>query len=225
MMNLNENKITMSEQEGLEAIMAILEGSPDVVPVNAMAPKNEITEPKQAPKDVTYDGRGHIVEIDGKTTVVGPTKKKAKRVKNTNDLAKDDLMTAAEIVLHRVPAFKNKLGKSKQEGLIIRMSDADYTVKVTGHAKREFENREENFTPEVVYTTRGKTENHAPAIAKLLVNEIENENSIFKTENQISLTLLEAKASGVRLEAELADGQKVEFSFKITKKRARVVMD
>lgn len=223
--NINENKpVLLTAEEGLDAIMAILEGAPEIEAV-AIPPKNEIQEPKIQPKEMTYDGHGHVIAVNGKSTTVGASKKRAKRVKSLVDLAKEDLMDTAEVVINRSAAFKGKVGRNSQEGIVVRMSDADYTVKVMGHAKREFEEREEGFVPEKSYATRGTAENHSSAIAKLLVAEIENENSIFKNENQNSLTLLEAKASAIRLEIVGSDRQAAEFSFKITKKRARIVIE
>ena len=104
------------------------------------------------------------------------------------------------------------------------MADADYTVKCAGHAKPEFADREEGFVAEKNYLTRGKAVNHAPAIAKVLVAEVENEFSKSNIGNGKSVTLLEAKASGIRFEIKNENGTATEYSYKITKKRARVVL-
>lgn len=189
--------------------------------------QSTIAPVEATPKVIVYDGYGHIISVGGVKTHVG-SKKRAKRVRTTNDIVKADLMDAVEVLLNKVKAFEGKVGRNVTDGIIIRMADADYCVKVTGHAKPEFTSRELDFKPEKSYLTRGKAINHAPAIAKILVAEFENEKwgaSFGTDENQNSFTLLEAKAAGVRFEIQNPKTGAAEYSFKITKKRARVVMD
>ena len=143
---------------------------------------------------------------------------------NAKDTQRRDLLDAAEVILNRVAAFEGKVGRNSVEGVVVRMADADYTVKCAGHAKPEFADREEGFVAEKNYLTRGKAVNHAPAIAKVLVAEIENEFSKSNIGNGKSVTLLEAKASGIRFEIKNENGAAAEYSYKITKKRARVVL-
>lgn len=180
------------------------------------------------PVETIYDGRGHAVSINGKSTTTG-YKKGAKKISNPNSILRKDLLEASQVLIERTVAFAGKTGWNSVEGLVIRLSDADYTIKCGGHAKREFADREPNFIATKNYITRGKAENHSPAIAKILVAEIENEfsNSIFKmkNQNQVSVTLLAATASTIRFEIQNYETNSTsEFSFKITKKRTRIVL-
>ena len=184
------------------------------------------TNPTVSTSETIYDGRGHAVSINGKSTTTG-YKKGARKISNPSSTLRKDLLEASQVLIERTVAFAGKTGWNSVEGLVIRLSDADYTIKCGGHAKREFADREPNFVATKNYITRGKAENHSPAIAKILVSEIENEfsNSIFKmkNENQVAVTLLSATASAIRFEIQNYEtNSTLEFSFKITKKRTRI---
>ena len=184
------------------------------------------TSPTVPTCETIYDGRGHAVSINGKSTTTG-YKKGARKISNPSSTLRKDLLEASQVLIERTVAFAGKTGWNSVEGLVIRLSDADYTIKCGGHAKREFADREPNFVATKNYITRGKAENHSPAIAKILVSEIENEfsNSIFKmkNENQVAVTLLSATASAIRFEIQNYEtNSTLEFSFKITKKRTRI---
>lgn len=170
--------------------------------------------------ETVYDGRGHVVSVNGKSTTTGYVKG-AKRVSRPSDILRKDMLDAAEVIINRSVAFNGKVGRNSVEGVVVRMADADYTVKSTLHAKSEFSDREANFVATKNFLTRGKAENHSPAIAKILISEIENEFSktLNENENRKPVTLLSATASVIRFEI----GNQ-EFSYKITKKRTRVVM-
>ena len=210
------NKQVLTMEQGMEAIMNILAEA---------GFKQEPIAPSSSQEETVYDGYGHVIAKNGKKTTTG-YKKGAKRVLNAKDSQRKDLLDAAEVILNRVAAFEGKVGRNSVEGVIVRMADADYSVKCAGHAKPEFADREEGFVAEKNYLTRGKAVNHAPAIAKVLVAEIENEFLKTKIGNQngFSVTLLEAKASGIRFEIKNENGVAAEYSYKITKKRARVVL-
>ena len=203
------NKQVLTMEQGMEAIMNILAEA---------GVKQELSK-----EETVYDGYGHVIAKNGKKTTTG-YKKGAKRVLNAKDTQRRDLLDAAEVILNRVAAFEGKVGRNSVEGVVVRMADADYTIKCAGHAKPEFADREEGFIAEKNYLTRGKAVNHAPAIAKVLVAEIENEFSKSNIGNGKSVTLLEAKASGIRFEIKNENGAAAEYSYKITKKRARVVL-
>ena len=215
------NKQVLTMEQGMEAIMNILAEAG--VKQESIAPSS--AEKKISKEETVYDGYGHVIAKNGKKTTTG-YKKGAKRVLNAKDTQRKDLLDAAEVILNRVAAFEGKVGRNSVEGVVVRMADADYTVKCAGHAKPEFADREEGFVAEKNYLTRGKAVNHAPAIAKVLVAEIENEFLKTKIGNQngFSVTLLEAKASGIRFEIKNENGTAAEYSYKITKKRARVVL-
>ena len=208
------NKQVLTMEQGMEAIMNILAEA---------GFKQEPIAPSSSQEETVYDGYGHVIAKNGKKTTTG-YKKGAKRVLNAKDSQRRDLLDAAEVILNRVAAFEGKVGRNSVEGVIVRMADADYAVKCAGHAKPEFADREEGFVAEKNYLTRGKAVNHAPAIAKVLVAEIENEFSKSNIGNGKSVTLLEAKSSGIRFEIKNENGVAVEYSYKITKKRARVVL-
>ena len=208
------NKQVLTMEQGMEAIMNILAEA---------GLKQEPIAPSSSQEETVYDGYGHVIAKNGKKTTTG-YKKGAKRVLNAKDSQRRDLLDAAEVILNRVAAFEGKVGRNSVEGVIVRMADADYSVKCAGHAKPEFADREEGFVAEKNYITRGKAVNHAPAIAKVLVAEIENEFSKSNIGNGKSVTLLEAKSSGIRFEIKNENGVAAEYSYKITKKRARVVL-
>ena len=208
------NKQVLTMEQGMEAIMNIIAEA---------GFKQEPIAPSSSQEETVYDGYGHVIAKNGKKTTTG-SKKGAKRVLNSKDSLRKDLLDAAEVILNRVAAFEGKVGRNSVEGVIVRMADADYSVKCAGHAKPEFADREEGFVAEKNYITRGKAVNHAPAIAKALVAEIENEFSKSNIGNGKSVTLLEAKSSGIRFEIKNENGVAAEYSYKITKKRARVVL-
>ena len=208
------NKQVLTMEQGMEAIMNIIAEA---------GFKQEPIAPSSSQEETVYDGYGHVIAKNGKKTTTG-YKKGAKRVLNSKDSLRRDLLDAAEVILNRVAAFEGKVGRNSVEGVIVRMADADYSVKCAGHAKPEFADREEGFVAEKNYITRGKAINHAPAIAKALVAEIENEFSKSNIGNGKSVTLLEAKSSGIRFEIKNENGVAAEYSYKITKKRARVVL-
>ena len=208
------NKQVLTMEQGMEAIMNIIAEA---------GFKQEPIAPSSSQEETVYDGYGHVIAKNGKKTTTG-YKKGAKRVLNAKDSQRKDLLDAAEVILNRVAAFEGKVGRNSVEGVIVRMADADYAVKCAGHAKPEFADREEGFVAEKNYITRGKAVNHAPAIAKVLVAEIENEFSKSNIGNGKSVTLLEAKSSGIRFEIKNENGVAAEYSYKITKKRARVVL-
>ena len=210
---MNKKQVLTMEQ-GMEAIMNIIAEA---------GFKQEPIAPSSSQEETVYDGYGHVIAKNGKKTTTG-YKKGAKRVLNSKDSQRRDLLDAAEVILNRVAAFEGKVGRNSVEGVIVRMADADYSVKCAGHAKPEFADREEGFVAEKNYITRGKAVNHAPAIAKALVAEIENEFSKSNIGNGKSVTLLEAKSSGIRFEIKNENGVAAEYSYKITKKRARVVL-
>ena len=220
---MKNNKQVLTMEQGMEAIMNIIAEAgfkQEPIAPSSTEKKKEISQ-----EETVYDGYGHVIAKNGKKTTTG-YKKGAKRVLNSKDTQRRDLLDAAEVILNRVAAFEGKVGRNSVEGVIVRMADADYSVKCAGHAKPEFADREEGFVAEKNYITRGKAVNHAPAIAKALVAEIENEflKTKIGNQNEFSVTLLEAKSSGIRFEIKNENGVAAEYSYKITKKRARVVL-
>ena len=203
----------LSELEGLNLIMDIIEGKIEETKVDEIlkeakesrkAQKVEKEETK-VEKETIYE-HGCCLSIDGQKQQTGYIKNQRKNT-SPKDEERKSLFDLAEVILNR--NFE-KVGKNKNEGIVIRMEDADYTVKITAHVKPEFTDIDSNFKPEINFTTRGKAINHSPLIAKALISEIEKEYII-----------LAASSSVVRFKKK----DQKEYSFKITKKRSRVVLD
>lgn len=214
MMNRTMSAIEM--EKAVNDVLAIIE---------AKGTKIEKTEVAEAPvgKMVTYDGHGSVIEIDGVKTHQGKKAKKSKRVKNGKDMVREALTEACEDFLKKTVAFEGKVYTNTKDGVVIRMTDADYTVKATGHATCEFEPTAEGFKASKSFATRGSAVNHASAIAKMLTAEIENQNPGASFEgigNGNPILVCEAKASGIRVQIENS-----EFTIKISKKRARCIID
>ncbi|MEG2018478.1 MAG: hypothetical protein RR128_08475 [Clostridium sp.] len=207
------DKKNLTVEQGVEAIMAILDGAKTIG--EAKVGFTQIV--KEAP-EVVYE-HGQAIVVDGKKVAKG-YKKGAKRVKTPKDNLRADLLDGAEVVINRIAAFTGKTGRNSVEGVVIRLDDADYTIKCTGHAKAEYADREEGFVATKNFITRGKDVNHSSAIAKVLVSEIENRISECSFGIEKPFTLLAATASTIRFAVE-----DMEFSFKVTKKRSRICMN
>ena len=215
----NKQVATINEMEALEKIMAIIGEEPEAKPVKEVT--GEVT---------VYDGRGHAIEVNGKKVAKGyqPKKKGGKRASSAKDINREALTDACEVALSRMPEFEGKVFRNVKDGVVVRMPEADYAIKAGGHATCEFDITEEGFTAEKNYLTRGKVANHSGAIAKALVLEMENENQKSKMEiknafhffeNENSITVCQAKASGIRVQI-----AGCEFTIKISKKRTRCVV-
>lgn len=201
------NKARLTEEQGFEAIMEIL------AKANA----------KESIKETIYDGRGHAIVENGKKIAVG-NKKGRTACRSPKNSLKDSLMDATEVLFSRnASKLSATVGRNTPDGIVIRLADADYCIKVTAHAKPEYAERDRaTFKAEKSYITRGKAENHSSAIAKIIVAEIEIENpcaSFCGFEFSKPIVLLDARAGAVRIEIENS-----ELTFKITKKRSRVVI-
>ena len=141
-------KQVLTMEQGMEAIMNILaEAGVKQELIESFAPSPEMSK-----EETVYDGYGHVIAKNGKKTTTG-YKKGAKRVLNAKDTQRRDLLDAAEVILNRVAAFEGKVGRNSVEGVVVRMADADYTVKCAGHAKPEFADRDEGFVAEKNYLT------------------------------------------------------------------------
>lgn len=213
---MNNKNVEFDMDRAVEAVLAIFDKEEKVTTIDTTV------APKQEGKVITYDGHGTIIEIDGVKTHKGKKAKRTKRVSNGKDLIREGLNEECEEFLKRVAAFEGKVYRNTKDGIVIRMADADYAIKAGGHATCEFEPTAEGFKASKSFATRGSAVNHASAIAKLLTEEIENEKSntfLFGNENCKPL-ICEAKASGIRVQVEGA-----EFTIKISKKRARCVVD
>ena len=213
-MCMMNNKVDFDMDMAVEALMAIIEREPKAKKIEAQ-PEGQM---------ITYDGYGTVIEIDGVKTHTGKKKKRAKRVRNGKEILRDELNEACLSFLQNTVAFGGKVYTNTKDGIIIRMADADYTVKAGGHATCEFDIEAEDFRPVKSFATRGSAVNHSSAIAKMLTAEIENQNpdssfANFGNEN-LKIVVCSAKASGIGVQISGA-----EFTIKISKKRARCIVD
>lgn len=169
-------------------------------------------EKKNTAPDVVY-GHSGVISINGKKTHVGPKKKgRGGAGAAKNDPVKEMLKDLYIKVISESKAYGAETFSHSSEGYVIRMPEADYTVKVTKSKANKFE-LEEGEKAEIDFSIRGKVKNSAPGIARAiylaLENEIQNSNLEFKIVN--------AKASGVVIQ-----GKAGEYTVKISKKRDRV---
>ena len=164
---------------------------------------------------IEYDGRGNLISVNGESTATGYVQGRRGSTK-AKDKVRGELLDGAEVILSRFSAFRGKTFRHKTEGLVLRLVDADYAIKVMGHSKTEY-TISEGFKPEKNFSTRGTSVNHSSLVAKILTSEIENQNlkSISGFENEILICL--AKASGIRVQLGTE-----EYTIKISRKRARV---
>lgn len=181
-------KELLTIEQGMERIAEIMGDAP-------------VINKKEIVGETVVIEHGAVVAVNGKSVVAGY--KKGKRI--VNRAAKSDLIDAVEVLLSKHITFGKKMFKHRTEGIVIRMADADYTIKTTAHTRKDFENREEDFKPSISFATRGSATNHTGAIARYIFEKIED------------VEVLDAKASGIRVEY-----NKQEVTIKLVKKRARV---
>lgn len=211
---MNNNLTQEQMDKAIEDVLAI---------IGSKGTKIESTRAKEQPvgQMITYDGYGTVIEIDGVKTHKA-TKKKRARVKTPKDGTREALNEAVEEFLKKTAAFEGKVYHNTKDGIVVRMADADYAVKASGHSTCEYDPTAEGFKASKSFATRGTAVNHASAIAKMITEQFENEFSKpfseFKNENRI--LLCEAKASGIRVQI---NGN--EFTVKISKKRERCIIE
>ena len=191
-----------------------------VTPVIAVrdAAKKAEDEFAVAPKvkesnEFTYE-RGMLVAINGKPTATGSKKKgKAGARGPKDDRGRDSIKDIFVPLLMGHAVLGKDAFHHSAEGLVIRMEEADYAIKVSRSKEFKIDATEKGFVAERDFSTRGKAKNSAAAIAKLLFTEFESEigNANF------NFVVVSAKASGIVLQ-----GAQGEYTVKISKKRARV---
>ncbi|MEG2697227.1 MAG: hypothetical protein RR952_06630 [Cetobacterium sp.] len=212
---MNNKNVEFDMDKAIEAVLAIFEKEEKISPM--------VGKIGQEAKITTYDGHGTVVEIDGVKTHKGKKAKKTKKVSNGKDLVRERLNEECEEFLRGAEAFADKVYCNTKDGIVIRMVDADYTVKAGGHATCDYAPKEEGFKASKSFATRGSAVNHSSAIAKMLTSEIENgkwDSSFSQFGNENPVLLCEAKSSGIRVQI---GGD--EFTIKVSKKRARCVVE
>lgn len=201
-----EKRLTVAE--GMMELMAILGDAP-VKANKEVAAKEEVFTPVanvvkvSAPVACVYEN-GHLIEINGKKTAVGPKKKGKRGGVAKNDPGKDALKEVY------VKAFEcGNVFTHSTEGFIIRESEADYAIKVSKAKAPKYDPTEEDFAVEKDFAVRGKAKNSAPRIAKCLLTALEGSDLKFE--------LISARASGI-----IVHMNGGEYTIKIAKKRDRV---
>jgi hypothetical protein len=203
----NTQKVVISAEKALEDIMAIIEGtgSPTVKEKKVDKP----VEKKTAAPTIVYEN-GRAVEVNGKKTTTGPKKKGGKRAPK-NDPGREKLKSLVKDAISSTFSSNSNIFEHSSEGLVISMSEADYTIKVSKSKEAKYNVKDPDFKVEKDFTTRGKAVNRAPGIAKAIIAALINPNT------NIPHDLCVAKSSGITLQIE--EG---EYTIKISKKRDRV---
>lgn len=164
-------------------------------------------------KGTVYD-RGIVISVDGKSVFTGNKKKGKGGAKGPKeDAGRDMIKDIYTDCIKENAAFGPSCFVHSSEGLIVRMTEADYSIKVSKSKENKIDMSEAGFIAEKDFSTRGKAQNSASAIAKALYNRFENEISNLKME----FAIVSAKASGIMLQGALG-----EYTVKISKKRDRV---
>ena len=225
----------MSVAEGMVALMEIL-GNADVKTVEKPKTKAKVDKPavvvKKVGPTVIYEGN-RAIEIDGKKVTTGPKKKGKTGARASKDDAGKNLLRpvyVAAIEEFASEGAKKPVFQHSTEGMVVRLEEADYAVKITKSVTPKFDKVEVNIdASDVDFTTRGKAKNSAGAIAKKIYFSIisaqmeENlstplaENGNSKAKSDFDFKIVSAKASGVVVQGSLG-----EYTIKISKKRDRV---
>ena len=223
----------MSVAEGMVALMDIL-GNADVKTVEKPKTKAKVDKPavveKKVGPTVIYEGN-RAIEVDGKKVTTGPKKKGKTGARAGKDDAGKNLLRpvyVAAIEEFASEGAKKPVFQHSTEGMVVRLEEADYAVKITKSVTPKFDKVEVNIdASDVDFTTRGKAKNSAGAIAKkiyfsIISAQMEENLSILLDENEkaksnFDFKIVNAKASGVVVQSSLG-----EYTIKISKKRDRV---
>ena len=223
----------MSVAEGMVALMDIL-GNADVKTAEKPKAKAKVDKPavveKKVGPTVIYEGN-RAIEVDGKKITTGPKKKgKTGARAGKDDTGKNILrpIYVAAVEEFASEGAKKPVFQHSTEGMVVRLEEADYTVKITKSVTPKFDMAKVNIdTSDVDFSTRGKAKNSAGAIARKVYFAIitaqfsdqwttllsENENS----KSNFDFKIVNAKASGVVVRGSLG-----EYTIKVSKKRDRV---
>ena len=195
----------------MKKVLTVAEGINELMAILGEAPVKEVAAPVVENKSIvdepvacTYEN-GHLVAVNGKSTAVGPKRKRVGSRGPKNDPGKDLLKS---IYTKEFETASNVFTHST-EGLVIREEESDYAVKVSKAKTPKFDPSDDDFEVEKDFTVRGKAKNSAPRIAKCLLGSLER--------SDVKFELISARASGIVLHM---DGN--EYTIKIAKKRDRV---
>ena len=161
---------------------------------------------------VVYE-HGHMVEVDGKKLAKGCSPKKGKTVGGKRiDATRDAIKVLYAKAIKESP-LGIKAFQHSTEGLIVRLEEADYAIKITRSKEFKIDVTDPDFLVEKDYTVRGKTKNSTAAIARLLE----------KTFAESGYRAVDVRATAITLHVHnTEEGQTVEYVVKISKKRERV---
>lgn len=219
----------MSVAEGIVALMDILDGAEFKTGEVAAAPKTKAKTKAKTTKKATAEKKvgptvvyehGRAIEIDGEKVTTGPKKRgKTGARAGKDDAGKNILRPIYEAAVEAFAAegVKKPVFQHSTEGMVIRLEEADYAVKITKSVTAKFDAVDENADAD--FSTRGKAKNSAGAIAKKIYFAIvdaqmtENENG----KSNFDFKIVNAKASGIVVQGALG-----EYTIKISKKRERV---
>ena len=216
----------MSVAEGIVALMDIIGGAEYKTTEVAATPKAKTTKKATVEKKVgltvVYE-HGKAIEVDGKKIATGPKKRgKTGARARKDDAGKNILRPVYEAAVEAFASegAKKPVFQHSTEGMVIRLEEADYTVKVTKSVTAKFDAVEDNIdVSKADFSTRGKAKNSAGAIARKIyfaiidAQIVENENG----KSDFDFKIVNAKASGIVVQGALG-----EYTIKISKKRDRV---
>lgn len=218
----------MSVAEGIVALMDILGDAEIKTTPKARPAKEEVV--KKAGPTVVYEGN-RAVEVDGKKVTTGPKKRGKTGARGGKDDAGKNILRpiyVAAVEEFASEGAKKPVFQHSTEGMVVRLEEADYTVKITKSVTPKFDMVEVNIdASDADFTTRGKVKNSAGAIARKVYFAIiaaqfsdqwttalsENENG----KSNFDFKIVSAKASGIVVRGSLG-----EYTIKISKKRVRV---
>ena len=218
----------MSVAEGIVTIMDII-GDAEFKTDDTMAASKEKEKTKERAATEEESGsvfvyeHNRIVEVDGKKVTTGPKKRGKTGARAKKDDAGKNVLRP--IYVAAVEAFaaegtKKSVFQHSTEGMVIRLEEADYTVKITKSVTPKFDAVDTNIdASDVDFSTRGKAKNSAGTIARKIyfaiidAQMVENENE----KSNFDFKIVNAKASGIVVQGALG-----EYTIKISKKRDRV---
>lgn len=235
----------MTIAEGVAALMDII-GDAEIKVADTpktSSPKTSPTAKKVGPT-IVYEGNS-IIEVDGKKVTTGPRKRGRTGARGGKDDAGKNILRPIYVTAveeFAAEGVQKKVFQHSTEGMIVRLEEADYSIKITKSINPKFDAVEVNA--EADFSTRGKAKNSAGAIARKIYSAIaaaqeegkakeERVEGEAKEEGRGNLTasatlkakansdfdfkIVNAKASGIVVQGALG-----EYTIKISKKRERV---
>lgn len=223
----------MTVAEGMAALMDIIG---DAEMKTTAAPKTSPAKEEVAKKvgpTIVYEGN-RAVEIDGKKVTVGPKKRGKTGARGGKDDAGKNVLRpiyVAAVEEFAAEGAKKPVFQHSTEGMVVRLEEADYTVKIVKSVTPKFDEVDVNIdASDADFSTRGKAKNSAGAIARkiyfaILAAQMEegesssaalSENGNSNSKSDFDFKIVNAKASGIVVQGALG-----EYTIKISKKRER----